>query len=164
MWGNVWGALGAIGTICAVMRSLNMLPLKSHSLTGQYWFENKNGFRICIQLQNNSRCFDNVFIPGRGALVSTKTDSRYLTLNADRQGYIIAHRTSRLLKIKTPKHADAYKFLHNNPNHTLWIFTIDNQRIKLTYKYGEKKNETERNLINIMLSWLGRLRRPGGMQ
>ncbi|MCM1294944.1 MAG: hypothetical protein NC311_05325 [Muribaculaceae bacterium] len=135
MWGNVWSALAAIGTIGAVMRSLNMLPLKSHRLSGQYWFENKNGFRICIQLQNNSHFFDNVFIPGRGALVATDSDSRYLTLNADNQEYIVARRTSRLLKIKTPKHAEAYKFLCDNPKCVLWVFTVDNQRIHLTYAH-----------------------------
>lgn len=138
MWGNVWGALTAIGTTGAVLRALNMLPPKSHRLTGQYWFEHKNGFRICIQLKNNSHLFDNVFIPGRGALVTTDSDSRYLTLNADNQEYIIVHRTSRLLKIKTPERAEAYKFLCNNPNCTLWIFTVDNQRIQLTYTSKEE--------------------------
>lgn len=133
MWGNVWSALGAIGTIMAVMRSLNMLPPKSRRLTGQYWFESKNGFRICIRLKNNSHFFDNVFIPGRGALVATDSDSRYLTLNSDNQEYIIAHQTSRILKIKTPKHAEAYQFLCNNPKCGLWIFTVDNQRICLTH-------------------------------
>ena len=126
----------AFGTVGAVMCSLNLLPLKSNRINGVYWLEkDKNKeVRICIELTNKSQWFDNIFVPKQGVLVKTDTNSRYLTLNADREEYLIARGTTRLLKLKTPKGAEAFRFFCDNPQHTLWIFTIDNQHILLKPK------------------------------
>ena len=67
-------------------------------------------------------------------MILIKNDSRYLTLNADRDDFIIYHGTFRSLSLRTPKDAEAMIFLINHPEAELYVFTTTNHKIKLTKK------------------------------
>ncbi len=138
-----FSALTAFGTIGAVAVSLHLLPPKSSKISGTYWFDKGDGKtrKICIHLTNKSHWFDNTFCPKQGALVIADNDSRYLTLNADRDEFIISENTSRLVKIKTPATAEAMRFYDQHNDNDLYVFMIDGQRIKLTYTPNKNKQK-----------------------
>lgn len=128
----------AAGTIGATLCALKILPFKSHSMSGVYWIENTpRGTRINIKLTNRSKHLNNVFVPKNGVLVVTKDNSQYLTLNADKDDYLVVKGTSRSLSLKTPRNAEAMRFLKAHPEAELYVFTIDNQRVKLEKKDTE---------------------------
>ena len=111
-------------------------------MSGVYWIENTpKGTRIHIELTNNSKHRNNAKEQKNGVLVITKDNSQYLTLNADKDNYIIMNNTTRHLNIKTPKNAEAMRFLKEHPEAELYIFTIDNQRVKLEKRIQNVKRK-----------------------